>query len=162
MFCFWPGDKAFRPIKKFYELRNFTNMKRKDCPKCSFFNLVSRQMRVKINKKVALFIEYSTDKKVKILLSPTLPTPMFLSPFIVTHPPKINELVTFVTATPVLRHWHPPKVWTCTYTISKSCLEIGSGCCAIASLLHSSLSPLLENSSYVTFLFPEWRFEGVI
>ena len=25
----WSGDKAFRPVKKFYELRNFTNTKRK-------------------------------------------------------------------------------------------------------------------------------------
>ena len=54
------------------------------------------------------------DEKVKILMSPTLPPPYFLSPFFktfVTHPPKINELDTVVTPTPVLRPWQPPKIW---------------------------------------------------
>ena len=56
------------------------------------------QTSVKINRKVTFFIEYS-GQKVKILLSPTLPPPYFLSPFFktfVTHPPKINELNTHI------------------------------------------------------------------
>ena len=47
-------------------------------------------------------------------LSPTLPPSYFLLPFFktfVTHPPKINELDTVVTSTPVLRPWQPPKLW---------------------------------------------------
>ena len=39
----WPGDKAFRPVKKFYELRNFTNTNRQNCPKCSFSKSMHRQ-----------------------------------------------------------------------------------------------------------------------
>ena len=69
-------------------------------------------MRLKINIKVAFFMEYSKTKRSKILLSPTLPHPPFLSPVFktfVTHPPKINELDTAVTATPVLRPDTPQK-----------------------------------------------------
>ena len=47
-------------------------------------------------------------------LSPTLPPFYFLLPFFntfVTHPPKINELDTVVTSTPVLRPWQSPKLW---------------------------------------------------
>ena len=73
-FCFWPGDKAFRPVKKFYELRNFTNTNRKVCPKCSFFNLMNRQTRVK--RKVAFFIEYSRTKKSKYCCQPPFHPPI--------------------------------------------------------------------------------------
>ena len=100
-FCFWPDGNAFRPVKKFHELRNFTNTNRKVCPKCSFFNLMNRQTRVK--RKVAFFIEYSRTKKVEILLSPTFPPYYLLSPFFkpfVTHPPKLNELNNVVTPPP--------------------------------------------------------------
>ena len=41
-------------------------------------------------------------------------TPYFSSLFFktfVTHPLNINELVTFVTRTPVLRPWQPSKIW---------------------------------------------------
>ena len=50
------GMVSFRPVKKFYELRNFTNTRRKNCPTCSFFNLINRQMCIKINRKVAFLI----------------------------------------------------------------------------------------------------------
>ena len=60
-FCFWPGDKAFRPVKKFYELRNFKNTNRKVSPKCSFFNLMNRQTRVK--RKVAFFLSSTVGQK---------------------------------------------------------------------------------------------------
>ena len=76
-FYFWPGDKAFRPAKKFYELQNFTNTKRKSCPKCSFFNLMNRQTHIKINRKVALFIEYSGTKKSKSCCHPPFHSPNF-------------------------------------------------------------------------------------
>ena len=70
----WPGDKAFRPVKKFYELRNFTNTNRQNFPKCSFSKSMHRQQTsVRIRRKVAFFIEHSRTKKSKILLSPTLP-----------------------------------------------------------------------------------------
>ena len=57
-------------------------------------------------KESGIFYQAQQDKEVKILLSPTLPPPYFLSPFFkdfVTHPRKINELDTAVTVTPVLR-----------------------------------------------------------
>ena len=38
---------ALRPVKKFYQLPNFTNAKRKICPTCFFFNLINRHMCIK-------------------------------------------------------------------------------------------------------------------
>ena len=68
----------------------------------------------KKKKESGIFYLVQYNEKVKILLSPTLPAPYFLSPFFnifVTHPPKINELDTVVTPTPVLWPWQPPKIW---------------------------------------------------
>ena len=44
------------PMQKFYELRNFTITRRKNCPTCSFFNIINRQMCIEINRKVAFLI----------------------------------------------------------------------------------------------------------
>ena len=109
-FCFWPGDKAFRPVKKFYELRNFTNTNGKVCPKCSFFNLMNRQTRVK--RKVAFLSSTVGLKSQNIVV--THPSTLL---FVVAHPPKINELNTVVTATSDLDT--PPqkkktRIGTCT------------------------------------------------
>ena len=60
---------------------------------------------LKINRKVAFFIEYRRTKSQNIVV--TRPsTPLFFVAILqifVTHPPKINELDTVLTATPVLR-----------------------------------------------------------
>ena len=61
-------------------------------------------------------------KKVKILLSPTLPPPHFSSPFFktfVTHPSNINELDTVVThpCPPTLT---PPKIWNVHRPVNES------------------------------------------
>ena len=60
---------------KFYELRNFTNTKRNNCPTCSFFNLINRQMCMKINRKVAFLIWYNRTKESKYCCHPPFHTP---------------------------------------------------------------------------------------
>ena len=70
-----------------------------------FFYLMNRQACVKINRKVAFYIDYSRIKSQNIVVTHPSP-PYFLSPFFktfVTHPLKINEFNTVVTDTPVLR-----------------------------------------------------------
>ena len=67
---------------------------------------MKRQTRVKNKQESCILLSTVGQKSYKIWLSPTLPPPYFLSPFFttfVTHPPKINELDTVVTTTPVLR-----------------------------------------------------------
>ena len=74
-------------------------------------NYETLQIRIEKIAQNAVFLKWhflssQQHKKVKILLSPTLPPPYFLSPFFktfVTHPLNINELDTVVTPTPVLR-----------------------------------------------------------
>ena len=72
-----------------------------------FFSSMNRQTRVNINKNVA-FLLTTVGQKIKILLSPTLPPPYFKT--FVTHPPKINELDTVVTATPCPPTLTPPNL----------------------------------------------------
>ena len=58
-------------------------------------------MCIKINRKVAFFIQYSRTKKSKYCWHPP---PYFLSPFFktfVTHPPKINEKTIFKKITKI-------------------------------------------------------------
>ena len=102
-------------LDKLYELRNFTNTNRRNCPKRSFFNSTNRQTRVKnIFRKVAFLLNTVGQKSKYGCHPPFHPPPHFLSPFFtnfVSHPPKINELDTVVTITPVLRPWHPLKIW---------------------------------------------------
>ena len=60
----------------------------------------------KIKEESGIFYRVQQDEKVKILLSPTPPPPYFLSPLFKTfviHPPKLHELDTAVTPTPILR-----------------------------------------------------------
>ena len=71
----------------------------------SFFDSTNTQMYVKINRKVA-FLSSTVGQKSQNIVVIHPSTPLFLSPFFktfVTHPPKISELDTAVTATPVLR-----------------------------------------------------------
>ena len=89
--------------QKFYKLRNFTNTKRKNCPTCSFFNLINRQMCMKINRKVAFLIWYSRTKKSKYCCHPPFHPPIFCRHSSKRLSPKITELDTVVTPIPVLR-----------------------------------------------------------
>ena len=127
MFLAW--WQSSQTSKEVYELRNFTNTNRKNGPKCSFWR--------------GTFFSSQWHKKVKILLSPTLPPPYFLSPFFktfVTHPNNINELDTVVTPTLVLRPWHPLKIW-------KVHLHDSSGLPYIKDRLLSSATRTLERIS---------------
>ena len=70
---------------------------------------------IKNNQESGIFIEHSKTKRSKYCChQPFLPPPPpFLSPFFktfVTHPPKINELDTAGTATPILRPDTPQKI----------------------------------------------------
>ena len=95
-FCFWPWDKAFRSTKKFYELQNFTNTKRKNCPKCSFLNLMNMQTHVKINRKVAFFIEYSGTKKSKSCCHPPFHPPNFCRHSLKLLSPTLPKLMNWI------------------------------------------------------------------
>ena len=67
---------------------------------------MNRQTRVKNKQESGNFYRVQWDKKSKYCCHPPFHPPYFLSPFFkifVTHPPKINDLDTVVTATPVLR-----------------------------------------------------------
>ena len=70
------------------------------------FFLFNEQAKACKNKQESgIFIEYRRTKDI-VVTHPFTPPPNFLSPFFkpfITHPPKINELDTVVTATPVLR-----------------------------------------------------------
>ena len=81
-------------LNRLYELQNFTNTNRRNCPKCSFFNSMNRQTRVKNIQESCIFIQYSRTK-VKIWLSPTLPPPpppLFFVAILYNfcHPPSQN------------------------------------------------------------------------
>ena len=68
-------------------------------------------MCIKINRKVAFLISTVGRKSQNMVVTPP-PPPYFLSLFFktfVTHPPKINELDTVVTPTPVLRPLTTPQ-----------------------------------------------------
>ena len=45
-------------------------IREKNYPTCSFFNLINRQMCIKINRKVAFLIQYSRTKKSKYCCHP--------------------------------------------------------------------------------------------
>ena len=57
-------------------------------------------MRVKINKKVAFFIEYRTDKKFKILSSPTLTAPIFCRHSLKLLSPTLPKLMNWILLPP--------------------------------------------------------------
>ena len=102
----------------------------------------NEQANVYKNKQESdIFYLVQKDEKVKILLSPTLPPPYFMSPFFknfVTHPPKINELDTVVTPTLVLRPLQPPKIWNVQLSYSnspgKNFGQMHRGCPGMATL----------------------------
>ena len=111
----WSGDKAFRPVKKFYKLRNFTNTKRKNCKACSFLNLINRQMCIKINRKVAFLS--STVGRNSLNLPPPPPPPYILSPFFKTFVTHLLKLMNWILLSPPPLSSdpdNPPKFGTCT------------------------------------------------
>ena len=70
----------------------------------------------KINRKVAFFIWYSRTR-VKILMSPTLPPPYFLSPFLKLLSPTLPKLMNWKLLSPPPLSSdpdNPPKFGTCT------------------------------------------------
>ena len=107
-----PGDKAFRPVKKFYELRNFTNTKRKNCPTCSFFNLINRQMCIKINRKVA-FLSSTVGRKSHPPFHPAIFCRHSLKPLSPTFPKLMNWIL--LSPPPLSSEPdNPPKFGMCT------------------------------------------------
>ena len=109
-FCFWSGDKAFRPVKNFYELRNFTNTKRKNCPTCSFFNLINRQMCIKINRK-ATFLSSTVGRKSQniIVTHPSTP-PIFCRHSLKLLSPTLPKLMNWILLS-------PPKIWNVHHVV---------------------------------------------
>ena len=96
--------------------------KEKNCPTGSFFNLINRQMCIKINRKVAFFIKFSRTKRSKYWCHP---------PF---HPPSFcrHSLKLLSSTLPKLMNWillsppplssdpdNPPKFGTCTQSFPK-------------------------------------------
>ena len=65
-------------------LGNFTNTNRRNCPKCSFFNSMTRQTRVKNKQESCIFIKYSRTKKSKYGCHLPFHPPIFC------HPPSQN------------------------------------------------------------------------
>ena len=97
----------------------------------------------KYKQESGIFYLVQLDEKVKILLSPTLSPPYVLSPFFktfVTHPPKINELDTAVTPTPVLRPWQPPKIWNVHMSHNRYCVPYAVMCCTC--ILHFAIAAI--------------------
>ena len=103
--------------------------KEKIAQKSVFLNLMNMQMHVKINRKVAFFIEYSGTKKSKSCCHP---------PF---HPPKLcrHSLKLLSPTLPKLMNWlllsppplssdpdNPPKFGTCTKRLTFKCLNLYS------------------------------------
>ena len=74
-------------------------MNRENCPKCSFFNSMNRQTRVKINGKVA-FLSSTAGYEVNILLSPTLLPPIFCPHFFKLLSPTLPKLVNLILLSP--------------------------------------------------------------
>ena len=93
-------------------------MNRQSCQKCIFSKSIHRQTNeCKNTQESDIFYRVQKDKKVEILLSPTLPLPYFLLPFFktfVTHPPKINELKLLSSLPLSSDPDTPPKFGTCT------------------------------------------------
>ena len=117
------GDKAFRPAKKSYELQNFANTKRKNCPKCSFLNLMNMQTHVKINRKVAFFIEYSGTKKSKSCCHQPFHPPNFCRHSLKLLSPTLPKLMNWILLSPPPLSSdsdNPPKFGTCTRCLNLS------------------------------------------
>ena len=115
-FCFWSGDKAFRPVKKFYELRNFTNTKR---PKCSFFDLMNMPTHVKINRKVA-FLSSTVGRKSQNIVVPHPSTHHFCRHSLKLLSPTLPKLMNWILLSlPPLSSDpdKPPKFGKCTILI---------------------------------------------
>ena len=94
------------------------NTTRKNCPTSSFFNLINRQMCIKINRKVAFFIQHSRTKKSKYCCHPS-----FLPSFLCRHSlkllsPTLPKLMNWILLSPPPLSSdpdNPPECGTCTY-----------------------------------------------
>ena len=98
-------------------VRSFTNTKRKNCPKCRFFNLMNRPARVKINRKVAFFIQYSRTKKSKYCCHPPFHPPFFCRHSLKLLSPTFPKLMNWILLSPPplsSNPDNPPNFGTCT------------------------------------------------
>ena len=102
-------------MKKFYELRNFTNTKRKTCPTCSFFNLINRQMCIKINRKVTFLSSTVRRKSQNIVVTPLHPPPpIFCRHSLKLLSPTLPKLMNWILLSPPPLSSdpdNPPKIW---------------------------------------------------
>ena len=92
-------------------------MKRKNCPTCSFFNLINRQMCTKINRKVAFFILYSKTKESKYSCHPPFHPPIFCHHSLKLLSPTLPKLMNWILLSPPPLSSDPatpPKIGTCT------------------------------------------------
>ena len=109
---------SFRPVKKFYELRKLYKYEKKNCPTCSFFNLINRQMCIKINRKVAFFILYSRTKKSKYCCHPPFHPHIFCRHSLKLLSPTLPKLMNWILLSPPPLSSDPdnppPKFGTCS------------------------------------------------
>ena len=75
-------------------------MKRKHCPKCSFFNLMTRLTHIKINRKVAFLIQYSRKKKSKYCCHPPFHPPIFCRHSLKLLSPTLPKLINWILLSP--------------------------------------------------------------
>ena len=99
-----------------------TNTKRKNCPACSFFNLINRQMCIKINRKVAFFSSTVGRKSQNIVVThPSTPPPIFCRHSLKLLSPTLPKLMNWILlSSPPLSSDpdNPPKFGTCTRPLS--------------------------------------------
>ena len=92
-------------------------MRRKNCPTCSFFNIINRQMCIEINRKVAFLIKYSRTKKSKYCCHPPFHPPIFCRHFSNLLSPTLPKLMNWILLSPPPLSSdpdNPPKFGTCT------------------------------------------------
>ena len=92
--------QSFQTCKKFYELRDFTNTNRQNCPKCSFSQSMHRQTSVRKNRTVTFFIEYSRTKKSKFCCHPPFHPPIFCCHSLKLLSPTLPKLMNWILLSP--------------------------------------------------------------
>ena len=103
-------------VKKLYELRSFTNTNRRNCLKCSFFDSMNRQTRVK-NKQESGTSTVGQKSQNIIVTHPSTPLSFcrhslkFLSPTL----PKLMNWIR-LSQPPLSSDPDTPKFGTCTLT----------------------------------------------
>ena len=92
-------------------------IREKNLPKCSFFNLINRHICIKINKKVAFLIQYSRTKKSKYCCHPPFHPPIFCRHSSKLLSPTLPKLMNWILLSPPPLSSdpdNPPKFETCT------------------------------------------------